>query len=168
MTYLTYHWVVLFGDEGNFIFPGLFGRHPAIGGNQGGIAVRLKVVDEMLPQSESGIACELVVEMGAHFIILAKSVGVVGGQVGEDIVGAEVNLSGEDPRAVFLEGVRGAIEQDGAEDERLLLRRICVVEELVAGEPKLDIKVLIGCIGRSWVVGLLYVAGSDSGRSVFT
>ena len=51
-----------------------------------------------------------------------------------------VALTGEELGAVFLEGVGDVFEEDQAEDDMLVLRRVHVVAQLVGGEPELGLE----------------------------
>ena len=51
-----------------------------------------------------------------------------------------VALTGEELGAVFLKGVGDIFEEDQAEDDVLVFRRVHVVAELVGGEPELGLK----------------------------
>ena len=51
-----------------------------------------------------------------------------------------VALAGEELGAVFLEGVGDVFEEDEAEDDVLIFRRVHVVAELVGGEPELGLE----------------------------
>ena len=55
-----------------------------------------------------------------------------------------VALAGEELGAVFLEGVGDVFEEDQAEDDVLVLRRVHVVAQLVRGEPELGFEAEIG------------------------
>jgi hypothetical protein len=64
----------------------------------------------------------------------ARLVGVFG--IGPGVVA----LTGEELGAVFLEGVGDVFEEDEAEDDVLVFRRVHVVAELVGGEPELGLE----------------------------
>jgi hypothetical protein len=49
-------------------------------------------------------------------------------------------LAGEELGAVFLEGVGDVFEEDEAEDDVLVFRRVHVVAQLVGGEPELGLE----------------------------
>jgi hypothetical protein len=49
-------------------------------------------------------------------------------------------LAGEEFGAVFLEGVGDVFEEDEAEDDVLVFRRVHVVAEFVGGEPELGLE----------------------------
>jgi hypothetical protein len=53
---------------------------------------------------------------------------------------AYVALTGDELGVVFLEAVGDVLEEDEAEDDVLVLRRVHVVAELIGGEPKLLFK----------------------------
>ena len=55
-----------------------------------------------------------------------------------------VALAGEQPGAVFLEGVGDVFQENKAEDNMLVFRRIHVVAQLVGGEPELGLEAEIG------------------------
>jgi len=55
-----------------------------------------------------------------------------------------VALTGEELGAVFLEGVGDVFEEDEAEDDVLVFRRVHVVAELVGGEPELGFEAEVG------------------------
>ena len=55
-----------------------------------------------------------------------------------------VALAGEQLGAVFLEGVGDVFEEDQAEDDVLVFRRVHVVAELVGGEPELGLEAEVG------------------------
>ncbi len=50
------------------------------------------MVDEVLRPGEVGVAPGRDAELPAHVVVLAEPVGVVGGRVCEDVVGAEVRM----------------------------------------------------------------------------
>ena len=51
-----------------------------------------------------------------------------------------VALAGEEFGAVFLEGVGDVFEEDEAEDDVLVFRRVHVVPQLISGEPELSLE----------------------------
>ncbi len=55
-----------------------------------------------------------------------------------------VALAGEELGAVFLEGVGDVFEEDEAEDDVLVFRRVHVVAQLVGGEPELGLEAEVG------------------------
>jgi hypothetical protein len=55
-----------------------------------------------------------------------------------------VAFAGEEFGAVFLEGIGDVFEEDEAEDDVLVLRRVHVIAELVGGEPELGLEAEIG------------------------
>ncbi len=55
-----------------------------------------------------------------------------------------VALAGDELGAVFLEGVGDVFEEDEAEDDVLVFRRVHVVAELVGGEPELGLEAEVG------------------------
>ena len=55
-----------------------------------------------------------------------------------------VALAGDEPGAVFLEGVGDVFQEDEAEDNMLVFRRIHVVAKLVGGKPELGFEAEIG------------------------
>jgi len=61
-------------------------------------------------------------------------VGVLG--IGSGVVA----LAGEELGAVFLEGVGDVFEEDEAEDDVLVFRRVHVVAELIGSEPELGLE----------------------------
>ena len=59
---------------------------------------------------------------------------------------------------VFLEGVGDVFEEDEAEDDVLVFRRVHVVAELVGGEPELGLKADVG--------GVVFFGGTSSGHAI--
>ena len=60
-------------------------------------------------------------------------------------IGARVvALAGDELGAVFLEGVGDVFEEDEAEDDVLVFRRVHVVAQLVGGEPELGLEAEVG------------------------
>jgi hypothetical protein len=55
-----------------------------------------------------------------------------------------VALAGEELGAVLLEAVGDVLEEDEAEDDVLVLRRVHVVAQLVGGEPELGLEAEVG------------------------
>jgi hypothetical protein len=55
-----------------------------------------------------------------------------------------VALTGEEFGAVFLEGIGDVFEEDEAEDDVLVFRRVHVVAELVGGEPEFGLEAEVG------------------------
>ena len=65
-----------------------------------------------------------------------------------------VALAGEELGAVFLEGVGDVFEEDEAEDDVLVFRRVHVVAQLVGGEPELGLEADGGRAGvAGWFAG---------------
>ena len=60
--------------------------------------------------------------------------------IGPGVVALHAALPGEELGAVFLEGVGDVFEEDEAEDDVLVFRRVHVVAELVGGEPELGLE----------------------------
>ena len=56
---------------------------------------------------------------------------------------------------MFLEGVGDVFEEDQAEDDVLVFRRVHVVAELVGGEPELGFEAEVGAL----CVGLFFSSG---------
>ena len=75
-----------------------------------------------------------------------------------------VALAGDELGAVFLEGVGDVFEEDEAEDDVLVLRRVHVVAELVGGEPELGLEADgggRGVLGRVFAFGWHGKGGRD-------
>jgi hypothetical protein len=71
----------------------------------------------------------------------------VGGEVLVLVLGVGpgvVALAGDELGVVLLEGVGDVLEEDQAEDDVLVLRRVHVVAELVGGEPELGLEAEVG------------------------
>ena len=59
-----------------------------------------------------------------------------------------VAFAGDELGVVLLEGVGDVLEEDQAEDDVLVLRRVHVVAQLVGGEPELGLEAEVGGVVR--------------------
>jgi len=68
---------------------------------------------------------------------------------------------------VFLEGVGDVFEEDKAEDDVLVFRRVHVVAQLVGGEPELGLEAQAGggITSRLYGLGHLDFSGNDVGHA---
>ena len=73
-------------------------------------------------------------------VLGAVFVGVFG--IGAGVVA----FAGDELRVLLLEGVGDVLEEDEAEDDVLVFRRVHVVAQLVGGEPELLLEAEVGGI----------------------